>query len=357
MTKHHTKSPTRRDLLRKAAAASLAAPTLLSTNAQAADQLTVADNGGPYGPAFRRAFYDPFEKATGIKVINVVHPAEPTAQFRSLVEAKSYIWDVALISPGNVWRLAKPKNFLEPLGITKDDAPGLIPEMIWPGYLGIDVFATTMGYRTDKFGDNGPQSWADFWDVQKFPGRRSLYKQPNGPLEIALMADGVDPAKLYPLDLDRAFKSLDKIRKYVSVWWTSGAQSTQLLQSGEVDMLMIWNARAQAAIDSGAPARIVWNQGLFSSDGWSIPLGSPQVDLAKKFVRFCIDPERQASFAETLAYGPTNLSAYDKIPPARAALLPTYPANLKLMRVSDDEWWGNNFQRVAERFEDWMLSG
>ncbi len=350
----------RRDLLRGAGvlAAGLAAPAILGRPAAAADtQLTVADNGGPYGPAFRRAFYDPFEQATGIKIVNVVHPAEPTAQFRSLVEAQSFLWDVALLSPGHVVRLEQPKNFLEPLGITAADAPGFMPEMIRPGYVGMDVFATTMGYRTDKYGDKGPQSWVDFWDVQKFPGRRALWKQPSGVIEIALLADGVDPAKLYPLDLDRAFKSLDKIRKYVSVWWTSGAQSTQILQSGEVDMLMIWNARAQAAIDAGTPAKIVWNQGLYSSDGWSIPLGSPRAATGKQFVRFCLDPIRQASFAETLAYGPTNLGAYDKIPAARAPLLPTYPPNLKLMRASDEVWWGANFQRVAERYEDWLLSG
>jgi putative spermidine/putrescine transport system substrate-binding protein len=359
MTRNQIGTVVRRDVLRGVGllAGGLAAPALVTRRAAAATQITVADNGGPYGPAFRKAFYDPFEQASGIKVVNVVHPAEPTAQFRSLVEAKSYLWDVALISPGNVWRLMKPKLFLEPLGITKEDAPGLMPEMIWPGYLGIDVFATTLAYRTDKYGDKGPQNWADFWDVQKFPGRRGLYKQPSGTLEIALMADGVDPAKLYPLDLDRAFKSLDKLRRHIGVWWTSGAQSTQLLQSGEVDMLMIWNARAQAAIDSGAPARLVWNQGLFSSDGWSIPLGGPRVNEAKQFVKFCLDPDRQAVITEALAYGPTNLKAYDKIAPARAVLLPTYPPNLKLMRASDDEWWGDNFQRVAERFEDWLLSG
>ena len=96
---------------------------------------------------------------------------------------------------------------------------------------------------------------------------------------------------------------------------------------------------------------------MFSSDGWSIPLGSPQADAAKRFVNFCIDAGRQAAFADTLAYGPTNLRAYDKIAPARAALLPTFPPNLTLMRPSNDEWWGDNFQPVAERFEDWLLSG
>lgn len=338
-------------------AGALAAPALISRRSLAAGEITVADNGGPYGPAFRRAFYDPFEQATGIKVVNVVHPSEPTAQFKGLVDTKSYIWDVVLVSPGHVYRLEKPKNYLEPLGITKDSAPGMMSDMIWPGYIGMDVFATVMAYRTDKYGDNGPKSWADFWNTDKFPGRRALYKQPTGTLEMALLADGVEPAKLYPLDFDRAFKSLDKIRKSVSVWWTSGAQSTQLLQSGEVDMLIIWNARAQAAIDGGAPAKIVWNQGLFSSDGWSIPLGSPKAEPGKQFIKFCLDAKRQASFAQTLAYGPTNLDAYAEISPARAALLPTYPPNLKLLRASDDAWWGDNFQKGAERFEDWLLSG
>ncbi|MEJ0019835.1 MAG: ABC transporter substrate-binding protein [Acetobacteraceae bacterium] len=355
MADPRTGGPTRRTLLR-AGAGLLAAPAVLRP-AQAAEQITIADNGGPYGPAFRKAFYDPFEQATGVKVVNVVHPPEPTAQFKSLVDTKSTIWDVVLVSPGHVWRLAKPKNYLEPLGLTPAEAPGVMPEMIWPGYLGIDVFATTLAYRTDKYGENGPQSWADFWNVQKFPGRRALYKQATGPMEIALMADGVEPSQLYPLDLDRGFRSLDKIRKHIAVWWGSGAQSTQLLQSGEVDMLMIWNARAQAAIDGGAPAKVVWNQGLFSSDGWSIPLGSPKAEIGKKFARFCTDPARQAVFTEFLSYGPTNLQAYDRIDPKRAALLPTYPSNLKLMRQSNDEWWGDNFQRVSERFEDWMLSG
>jgi putative spermidine/putrescine transport system substrate-binding protein len=359
MTRTITGLLQRRSVLRGAGvlAGGLAAPALLTRRATAAGQITVADNGGPYGPAFRKAFYDPFEQATGIKVVNVVHPAEPTAQFRALTDTKSYIWDVALLSPGQVWRLQKPKNSLEPLGVTQADAPGFMPDMIWPGYLGMDVFATTMAYRTDKYGDNGPRSWADFWNLDKFPGRRALYKNPTGPLELALMADGVEPAMLYPLDLDRAFKSLDKIRSAVSVWWTSGAQSTQLLQSGEVDMLMIWNARAQAAIDSGAPAKIVWNQGLFSSDGWSIPLGSPTADIGRQFARFCTDPERQAVFTEGLAYGPTNLKAYDHIDPKRAVLLPTYPANLKLMRASDDEWWGENYPHIADRFQEWLLSG
>lgn len=359
MTETFIRLIARRGVLRGAGmlAGALAAPAIISRPAVAAGQLIVADNGGPYGPAYRKAFYDPFEKATGVKVVNVVHPADPSAQFRSLSETKSYIWDVALLSPDDVWRLVAPKNYLEPLGLTRADAPGMMADAFLPGYVAMDVYATTMAYRTDKYGANGPQNWADFWNVAKFPGRRALYRNPNGPIEIALMADGVEPSKLYPLDVDRALKSLDKIRKHISVWWTSGAQSTQLLQSGEVDMLMIWNARAQTAMDAGTPAKIVWNQGLYSSDGWSIPLGCPTAAIGKKFIRFCMDPARQAVFTQRLSYGPTNLDAYKHIPPKRAKLLPTYPPHLKVMRASDDKWWGKNYQRVADKFQDWLLGG
>jgi putative spermidine/putrescine transport system substrate-binding protein len=345
---------TRRTVL---ATTALALPALVTRRSRAGEQITVADPGGPYSPAYRRAFYDPFEAATGIKVIGVNHPPESTAQFRAMVETQSFIWDVSLIAPGHALRLMKPRNDLAPLGVTQAMAKGFMPNMVTPDWLGMDVFATVMAYRTDKFPENGPQSWADFWDTAKFPGRRALYKLPAGTLEAALMADGVAPADLYPMDLDRAFRSLDRIRKHVSVWWSSGAACTQMLQSGEVDMLLIWNARAQTAIDAGAPARIVWNQGLYSSDGWVIPAGSPKADIARQFVRFCLDPARHAMITETLAYGPTNLDCYAHIPPARAPLLPTYAPNLSQIRPVDDVWWTENFQRVSERFEDWLLSG
>ena len=53
-----TTNPTRRTLLQLAAGA-IATPYLAGT-ARAATQITVADPGGPFGPAFRKAFYDPF---------------------------------------------------------------------------------------------------------------------------------------------------------------------------------------------------------------------------------------------------------------------------------------------------------
>lgn len=321
----------------------------------ASKQIVVSDPGGPYSAAYRKAFYDPFEKETGIKVVNVAREAQPVAQFTAMVETKNYIWDVTTLTLSADVPVLEERGLLEPLGLKIQDFPGLMPDALTANWLGVDVYSTVLAYRSDKFPKEHPASWADFWDVERFPGQRSLRRNPLDTLEQALMADGVPIDKLYPMDVDRAFRSLEKIRKHVAVWWTGGAQSMQLIQSGEVDMLSLWNGRAQAAIDGKAPAKIVWNQGLYSIEGWGVPKGTPRAEEAKAFVRFCGDPRQQALFTDGLAYGPTNLKAYDHIDPARAALLPTAPDNLKGMRLPDPQWWKENRQAVTERFNAWII--
>jgi putative spermidine/putrescine transport system substrate-binding protein len=338
------------------AAGGLAALAATPTIVRAADatQLIVADPGGPYGPAFRKAFYDPFEQATGVKVTNVAHDSTPVAQVKAMVEAGSNLWDVVDLSPFQTSLLGRLGNYLEPVGLTKADAPGMLPAGMTPISAGIDVFATVIAYSTDALPNGGPQNWADFWNVDKFPGRRSLRRNPQV-LEAALMADGVALDKLYPLDVERGFRSLDRIKPHIAVWWSNGAQSTQLLESGEVDMIWIWNGRAQAAIDGGAPAKIVWNQGLYELDVWAIPKGCQRLALAQRFIRFASDAARQAVVSENLAYGPANLDAFNTIPLQRARNLPTYQPNLAQMRPMDDEWWAANYAALTDRFNAWVI--
>ncbi len=336
------------------AGAVLATPAILRP-AFGETTLTVADPGGPFGPAFRKAFYDPFQKETGITIVNVAREAEPTAQFKSIVETGAYIWDVCTLTL-SARKILEKGDLLEPTGIKEADAPGMMAEALFPNFVGTDVYSTIFAYRTDKMGDKAPKSWTDFWDVEGFPGRRALRKNPIDTLEQALLADGVPLEELYPLDVDRAFASLDKIKPHIAVWWTGGAQSTQLLQSGEVDMISGWNARLQAAIDGGTPAELVWNQGLYSIEGWGIPKGNPKADAAREFVRFCTKPEQQALYTSELAYGPTNRKAYDSIPAERAKVLPTAPANISQMRIASEDWWSANRADMTERFNAWLLT-
>jgi len=348
----------RRKLLKAAsvAATGVALPSVWSGRASAAEQITVADVGGAPGAALRTAFYDPFEKATGIRVEGVAHESDPVTQFKVIVDTGSKLWDVCMVTPDDVLRLTQEKNYLEPLEITKGPDDELISGALMPNWFGFSAYGIVMAYRTDVYKKEAPTGWADFWNTTKFPGRRGLYRNPKGVLESALLADGVDPKNLYPLDVDRAFKMMDKIRSEVAVWWTAGAQNTQILQNGEVDMADTWSARAFAAIDSGAPVNIVW-KGLYSIDGWSIPKGTTKLKQAREFVKFSMQPERQAAYSSIVANGPSNLKAYKFITPERAKVLPTLPENLAGLTVRDYTYWGKNYAAVSERFQEWLLMG
>ena len=345
----------RKLLMTTGAGVALAAASGFPGSALASERLTVADPGGPFTAAFGEAFYRPFEEATGNTVINIAREHQPTSHVQAIVETGSYTWDVVTITlAGQV--LLGSRNLLEKLDWSGEHMEELIPEARSDIWMGTDVYATTLAYRTDKFDGKGPQSWADFWDVEGFSGRRALRRSPIDTLEIALMADGVDPEDVYPIDIDRALAKLSEIRPYIDVWWTGGAQTSQLLQTGEVDMLPTWNGRAQTVIDGGAPVAIEWNQGLYSIEGWAIPRGNPRADLGREFVKFCADPERQAAYTSKLAYGPTNPKAYDYISAERAKFLPTAPDNFARMMLADQAWWGEHKEEAERRFNEWLLS-
>lgn len=329
----------------------------LSMPAFASDgRLIVADPGGPFTDAFGAAFYRPFEEATGNTIRNIAREHQPTSHVQAIVETGSYTWDVVTITQaGQV--LLSDRDLLEDLDWSGEHMDNIMPEARADDWMGTDVYATVLAYRTDAMPDGGPESWADFFDVEAFPGRRALRRSPIDTLEIALLADGVDPSELYPLDIERALAKLSEIREHISVWWTGGAQTSQLLQTGEVDMLPTWNARAQTVIDGGVDAAIQWNQGLYSIEGWAIPKDNPNAELAREFIKFCANPEQQAAFTEAgLTYGPTNPGAYDFIPPETAAKLPTAPGNFDNLILADQAWWGEFKEEAEARFNEWLLT-
>lgn len=323
--------------------------------AQSGERIVVADPGGPFGTAFKVAFHDPFRAETGITSVQIAREHEPTAQVATMVKTKNYTWDVVTLTL-SARDILHAQGMLEPLDWNMPDMSEIMAEARHPAWMGTDVYCTILAYRTDKFGDKGPQSWRDFFDVAKFPGRRSMRRSPIDTIEIALLADGVEPAKLYPLDVDRAFKKLDQIKKSIAVWWTGGAQTTQLLQSGEVDLCPTWNARAQTVTDAGGPVKIHWNQGLYSIEGWGIAKGNPKANIGRRFVAYTANAKRQAAFTEHLAYGPTNQNAYKYIPAATAAKLPTAPDIFPKIILAKEEWWAQNRQKAEERFTAWLLS-
>jgi putative spermidine/putrescine transport system substrate-binding protein len=218
------------------------------------------------------------------------------------------------------------------------------------------TLATCLVYRTDKFPGGGPQSWADFWDVKTFPGARCLFNRSFTSLAFALLADGVPADKLYPMDIDRAFKKLDQIKPHIKVWWTQGNQSQQLIRDGEIDMMAIWNARASELAAQGLPVELVWNGAHISITMWGVAKGAPNRKLAWEFIQFAVQPKQQAEFCSRLFYGPTNPKAYEFVRPEVARQMPTYPENARQAVIANAEWEGANAAMLQERFTQWLAS-
>jgi putative spermidine/putrescine transport system substrate-binding protein len=174
-------------------------------------------------------------------------------------------------------------------------------------------------------------------------------------LEIALLADGVAPDALYPLDVERAFRALDRVKPSITVWWEAGEQPAQLLASNEVSMASIWNGRAYNAARAGKPVRFTWNGGLLSSDWWIVPRGSKQKALAEEFIRFASTAKAQAAFAQQIPYGPINPDAFALLPDAVKADLPTAPDNFNKQEVLRRDWWNANEAALTTRFNEWLL--
>ncbi|MGY8635374.1 ABC transporter substrate-binding protein [Bradyrhizobium sp. 14AA] len=331
------------------------APAIWGLRAQENRRIVLRDPGGPYTPGFTVAFYEPFRKATGIEVAGVVGQHDPIAYIKSMVETKSYVWDGALLNNMSHDVLMDPKSglFLEE---HRASAGGIPERYVTPSFMPVLALQTVFAYRDDAFTrKKAPGSWADFWNVKDFPGRRALRKAPQDTLEQALLADGVPADQLYPLDLDRAFKSLDRLKKDVQIWWTGGAQTSQMLKTREVDLCPTWNARAQAAIDDGAPAKVVFNQGLLGTEGFCVIKGGPKADLVREFIAFTRDPQRQAAFTKDLSYGPVHPDAYKYIDAARAKVLPTSPENLKTAVQINTKYWAGAQSAIQERFNAWLL--
>lgn len=335
----------------------IAAPAYWRKLSAQEKRIVIRDPGGPYAEGFTEAFHKPFKAATGIESVGVAGQHEPTSLIKGMVDTKTYTWDMALLSRAAHDQLVAEGNYLEKLNVSTPLIESTPKQYKTDFFAGNNVFTAILAYREDAFkGRKAPASWADYFNVKDFPGRRAMRKHPFDTIEEALLADGVAPEKVYPCDFDRAFKALDRVKKDIQVWWTGGAQTSQLLKTGEVDMCPTWNARAQAAIDEGAPVKIVWNQNIWSSEGWCIIKGTPKADMCREFIKFAVDPQRQAAWTKYIAYGPTHPDAYKHIDAKRAAQLPTFPANQKGAVEVDNVFWAKNKDKITERMNSWLLT-
>ena len=349
----------RRTFLAGTAGVAVAAtgPFVWIPRAGAAGKVVIRTIGGSYEEANVKAIFEPFTKATGIEVVKV--PAT-LGKVLAMFESGNIELDVcdagelgvlSISQKGALekinyksWKLTNPEDF-DP-AIRRDDMVANI------------YFSSVLGYNSQTFPTGKqPRSWAEFWDLKTFAGPRMLADMASGAvdLEFALLADGVARDKIYPIDVNRAFKALDRVRPAIRKFWDTGALSAQMLADKEVVLGSIWNGRLQAVADKGAPLAIEWNEAMLQTQFWSILKGAKNLENAQRFIEFACQPEIQASHAKHIPYGPTNRQAFKSIPADVAARLPSSPEHKAKAFLQNGKWWADNRAMVSERWSQWLL--
>jgi putative spermidine/putrescine transport system substrate-binding protein len=330
---------TSKGLLRRTALAGVL--SLACGGLQAQERVSFAGYGGEPQKVQAKAFFEPAAKELGISVLQDSHGGY--AKIKAQVMSGSPGYDLVALGCAEAARAAK-EGLLEPLDYSLiPNANDVDQRLRAPHHVGEWTFSTVLAWNT-KTVKTPPKTWAEFWDVKKFPGKRALSANARQMLEIALVADGVPADKLYPLDLDRAFKKLEEIKPHLTLWWSSGAQSVQLLNDGEVDMLAAWNGRVQAAMDAGGSANYSYNQGIYDVECFMVPKGAKNKLNAMKLINVMLAPKNQATAASLIDYGPVNPKAYDTgiIPAERLKRLPSAPENLKQQVMLEPKWYATD---------------
>lgn len=327
-----------------------------TSTANAETELVINGYGGTTWDAIAKYIHEPYTEDTGVKVTNTTQPN--LAQLKAMVESGDMIYE-ALELNSNEYVTAVENGWLEKIDYSLADPENRQPPQAKKDYgMVFSTYSTILGYRTDKFpGGEGPKNWADFWNVEKFPGMRTMQNSFTPSLELALMADGVANEDVYDVlateeGIDRAFRKLDEIKPHVVKWWTAGAEPIQLLAEGEVTMAAAWNGRLFSLAQT-KPVKAVWNQGVMDVTYMSIPKGNELAEETMKYLTAWNHPERIAQFAEVTPYPNLLPGVEEYLPSALATEIPSANADVQL-RIKA-EFWHPRRDTLTERWNTWLL--
>jgi putative spermidine/putrescine transport system substrate-binding protein len=316
-------------------------------------ELTFVSYGGTGQESMIKAWQEPYTAANpNVTFVNTSPP--DAAQVKAQVEAGAVTWDLVSTAP---WLASQNCGTIyAKLTIPDLDESQFPPNLHGECFIADFRYSLIFGYNANKWPDpaTAPKTIQDFFDTEKFPGKRGVVPAlQDGLLEWALIADGVDPEDVYPVDVDRALAKWDSIREHTT-WAPNVGALLQLVTSEQVDMQVMVQARYQAALDAGAALVPVWDVTMTSVNGMAIPVGAPHQAEAERFMSFLLRPEPQAKMAELSGVAPSNLLSQPNLTDNGEKINAFGPANTGRNVAVDPIWWGQNWNQISEEFNRWL---
>jgi len=319
------------------------------------DSITVVSFGGAGKRAKEQWLFPPFTAQSGVRVISSEYNGE-LAKIKAMVDSQSVVWNIVQAEGPDVLRYCDEGLFERLDWDNISDTRLLMEDAARECGSAVYTWGIALSWNADRL-KTAPTGWADFWDVEKIPGKRGLRKRAIYNLEFALIADGVALSDVYRVlatqaGQDRAFAKLDALKPHIQ-WWEAGAQPPQWLAAGDVVMSSAYSGRIADAHKTGYNLDLTWNGGMYGMDYWAIPKGANNQKAARDFIAFALRPEIQQNLSQNLPYGPTNLQAAASLPEELAHWIPNSPENLKVAFPIGDEFWAEHGEELEERFIAW----
>lgn len=335
----------------------LLAALMPAVAAQGAPDMVVVGYGGDGQKAQSEAFFKPFEAEDGKPIIQSEYNGE-MARIRVMADTGHVDWDLVQIEGPDLVRGCESGMFERLDWQRMGGSERLIEDAAQECGSAALVWGVALAYDADRL-KAAPTSWADFWDLEKFPGKRGLRKRAVYNLEFALLADGVPVADVYkvlasPGGVDRAFAKLDQIKPQIQ-WWEAGAQPTQWLAAGDVVMTSSYSGRVAAAHQAGRNLDLVLPGSLYGMDYWAIIKGSRHAQQAERLIAFANRKAPQLEYIRRIPYGPTNRDAAAALDAEQARWIPVTPDALAASLPMDVEFWVDHGEELEERFNAWAV--
>jgi len=310
----------------------------------------------PAEAAIQQVFARPFTEATAIPIKMAGWDGGIDA-LRTQAKAADDPWDLVMVDSDTLTTGCTEGLFEKLDWSAIGGKDHYLPQAVGDCGVGVSIASLVLAWDRDKL--PGTPTWADFWDVAKYPGKRGLHKGVRGNLEFALIADGVAPADVYKVlatadGVDRAFRKLDQLKPYI-VWWQDDAEAARILASGDV---LMTSAFAPPITQVNRTAHrnfgIQWNASLYEVQSWAIIKGSPNLRQATQFLYFAGTPAIEARLVGLFGEGGLAKGANDGLPPELLQISPTAPANLNVAVRLDMGFWHDNLAKLRQRFETWL---
>jgi putative spermidine/putrescine transport system substrate-binding protein len=327
-------------------AATAALAILPASAVEPSKTLLVNDAGGQWVEAVAKCIDEPFFQRTGIKVTHET-PGGMT-KLQAMSEAGVITGALLDAETGEVER-AKALGLLDPIEWDKIKPLPMFEEAKQDYAIGTSYYSTIMAWRSDA---KAPGNFVDFFDTKNFPGKRALPNYPGFILPFAALGDGVPVDQLFPLDLDRAFKTLERI-KDDTIWWEAGAQAPQLLQDNEAQYAISWSGR----VAGKEGVTISFNQGMLDISWFMVPKGADpaEKEAAWLWLHEHLVKENQACVAQYISYPGPSPELDPLLPQDRLNEFPTYSENKKVQWLTNAKWWYDNADLVQKRWEEFKL--